>query len=133
MTCFDFDNNDNLYVLFISFPVVQKYDKNYHLIYERNISYLPEVQESIKAMEKMKKGSPSSNIFWILLGICVFPNGDYLIHSGNLYHFSSNGFPVQKIGFYAYGISLQREKYLFRIDMDRQIGWVIKKYLYPWK
>lgn len=131
ITYINFDDNDNLYVLFQSRPIIRKYDKEYKLIYQRDISNLPEVQESLKRIRENKKRMPTMiHSMFGHGGICVFPNGEYIIHSGRLYHFNSDGFPIKKIDFHAYyGVNVF-EKYLYKIDLDNDSGiWVVRKYL----
>lgn len=128
---FDFDNKDNLYILFHSIPIIRKYDHDFNLIYEKDISQLQGVQESLKRIEEDKKISPKHFVYSLFLGIYVTPGGDYLIHSYPLYRFNTNGYLIQKINISGFSMALEGDKHLFCIDMDEEKGWIVKKLAFP--
>ncbi|KPK92206.1 hypothetical protein AMJ80_06810 [bacterium SM23_31] len=49
---YDFDKDYNLYCAFMNHAVFRKYDKDFNLVYEKDYSLLPPVQDQLKRWEK---------------------------------------------------------------------------------
>ncbi|KPK87091.1 hypothetical protein AMJ80_12520, partial [bacterium SM23_31] len=49
---YDFDEDYNLYCAFVNHAVLRKYDKDFNLVYEKDYSFLPPVQERSELWEK---------------------------------------------------------------------------------
>ncbi|MFZ5517832.1 MAG: NHL repeat-containing protein [Candidatus Zhuqueibacterota bacterium] len=130
ITFFDLDKDDNMYVLFLSYPVVRKYDRNHNLIYEKDISNIPEVQESMKNQNERIKTMPQATT-GIFGGIGVTLNGDHIVHSGRFYRFDTNGKPVQKLELFAYKMSIESDQFIFCVYPNDEQGWIVEKYPLP--
>jgi len=131
MTIVDFDLQNNMYVLFLSHPIVRKYNPKYQLIYEKDISHLPDVQESLKVIKQKRKKARGAGVFGIFSDICVLPDGDYLIQSGRLYHFNTNGYPIRIIDSSGLKIARGNDASFLYIGMDQHKGWVVGKSYLP--
>ena len=58
---FTIDNYDNLYVQFVSNPILRKYDGTGELVWERNYSLLPNVKKISKIFDEDEKKDLSNN------------------------------------------------------------------------
>jgi len=87
---FVFDEQDNLYCLFREIPVIRKYDSANKLIYEKNLSFLPAVQDELLEYEiffnkSVKRKSVGTLHVYLFYDISI--DQDYLyINTHNIYY-----------------------------------------------
>jgi len=92
------DGNDNIYVLFFSYPIIRKYNRNYALVFEKDISYLPDVKASLRSLERdLRKPKNPYTVYGMFGGFAVLDNGEFFIDSGRVYRFNPLGEPIQRI------------------------------------
>lgn len=92
------DGNDNIYVLFFSYPIIRKYDRNYEMVFEKDISYLPDVKASLRILERdLRKPKNPYTVYGMFGGLAVLDNGEFFIDSGSVYRFNPRGEPIQRI------------------------------------
>ena len=117
------DNHDNLYVQFVSNPILRKYDRSGELIWERNYSQLPNVKKISRIFDEDEKKDISNNgisiysfVFFITIAgnksIIVDAPQPYLVEESSYYPKAIVHFYFNKTQFYPLDITcIKGEKY----------------------
>jgi len=106
------DNQDNVYVAFYELPIVRKYDRTGHLVWETSLEQIPAVRERVKAIKKKKLNEGRRYLSMsLILDIVCFQNRVYVLLSLNN-HLSN-----------IYGLDAKTGKLLERVDTQGNEYW----------
>lgn len=106
------DNQGNVYVAFYERPIVRKYNRAGHLVWETSVQQIPSVRERIKAIRKAKLNEGMRYLSMSLINDVVYFQGRvYLLFSLNN-HLSN-----------IYGLDAKTGKLLERVDTEGNEYW----------
>ncbi|MFC1553269.1 hypothetical protein ACFL7D_01435 [candidate division KSB1 bacterium] len=114
---YDIDPDDNVFCTFKNHPMIRQYDRNFNLIYESDVSYIPGVITRTEFNKKQTLENPGRYYTkWLNESLTVDDNYIYI-------RFKENGYPIYV---FEKNTSLPVEKIILKPKIDELIDYDFK-------